>query len=48
MRGIRGGHSKFLPPLGGGGTQVASSLFDEVLCLLTAQEDTWPLCHSPH
>lgn len=29
-------------------TQVGSSLFDEVLRLLTAQEDTWPLCHSPH
>lgn len=32
----------------GWGMQVGSPLFDEVLRLLTAQEDTWPLCHSPH
>lgn len=38
--------SPFLP--WDGHMQVGSSLFDEVLCLLTAQEDTWPLSHSPH
>lgn len=29
-------------------TVEQAALFDEVLRLLTAQEDTWPLCHSPH
>lgn len=29
-------------------TVEQATLFDEVLRLLTAQEDTWPLCHSPH
>lgn len=36
----RGSHSKSPPPLGQTRTQVGSSLFDEVLRLLTAQEDT--------
>lgn len=29
-------------------TVEQAALFDEVLRLLTAQEDTWSLCHGPH